>query len=102
MSAYNKLYNTSAWRKLRAKQLSNQPTCVRCHELGRTTQATVADHIVRHSGNEDLFYDPDNLQSLCTTCHNSYKRRLEVSGRVAGCTIDGLPLDKNHHWRKQQ
>ncbi|WP_327198035.1 HNH endonuclease [Sporanaerobacter acetigenes] len=27
------------------------------------------DHIEPHKGNEDLFYDINNLQSLCKSCH---------------------------------
>ncbi|NMA84113.1 MAG: HNH endonuclease [Epulopiscium sp.] len=28
------------------------------------------DHIKPHKGNEDLFYDINNLQSLCKSCHD--------------------------------
>jgi 5-methylcytosine-specific restriction enzyme A len=31
--------------------------------------ATVADHITPHKGDPVLFWDPDNLQSLCAACH---------------------------------
>lgn len=96
----SKLYNTPAWHRLRASQLRYEPYCCRCAALGRSAVASVADHINPHKGNEALFLDPDNLQSLCITCHNSYKRRLEMSGKVAGCTADGVPLDPKHHWFK--
>ncbi len=94
-------YNNAEWRKLRADQLREHPECRRCAQVGRYTRATVADHIKPHKGDHELFIDPDNLQSLCATCHNSYKRRLEVSGKVKGCDVYGLPLDPKHNWRNQ-
>lgn len=48
-----------------------------------------------------LFWDPDNWQSLCKFCHDSVKQRLERSGRIAGCSPAGLPLDPNHHWNRR-
>lgn len=39
-----------------------------------------ADHIRAHRGDEHLFWDPANLQTLCTSpCHNSAKQREERS-----------------------
>jgi len=39
--------------------------------------ATVVDHIIPHRGDEALFNDRNNLQSLCAPCHNRRKQRLE-------------------------
>ncbi|MEP2204764.1 MAG: HNH endonuclease signature motif containing protein [Tateyamaria sp.] len=39
--------------------------------------ATVVDHIIPHRGDEALFNDRNNLQSLCTPCHSRYKQRSE-------------------------
>ena len=58
--------------------------------------ATIADHIKPHHGNEALFYDPDNLQSLCAQCHGSAKALKEHKGLYPGCDVDGNPLDSNH------
>ena len=99
MSKHQHLYNAGAWHRLRHRQIKDEPRCCNCAKMGRVTVATVADHIVRHNGDHDLFHDPDNLQSLCTNCHNSYKRRLEVSGTIAGCDVNGIPLDPKHNWR---
>lgn len=60
--------------------------------------ATVVDHIKPHRGNQKLFWDKENWQSLCTKCHNSYKQRLEKSGADTGCDASGMPLDTSHHW----
>jgi len=32
--------------------------------------ATVVDHITPHKGDNDLFWDRANWQSLCESCHN--------------------------------
>ena len=35
----------------------------------------MVDHIIPHKGDEALFWDEDNLQSLCTPCHNQKTAR---------------------------
>jgi 5-methylcytosine-specific restriction enzyme A len=59
-------YNSSAWRKLRTQLLREYPICNNCKRL----PSTVADHItpVRLGGD---FWDLNNLQGLCASCHNS-------------------------------
>lgn len=69
-----------------------------CSVLGHVTAATVVDHKIPHKGDESLFFDDDNLQSLCKTCHDSAKQRLEKSGSLPGCDVNGWPLDPNSHW----
>jgi 5-methylcytosine-specific restriction protein A len=46
------------------------PLCVICAAKGYVKMANVVDHIIPHKGDKALFYDFDNLQSLCTRCHN--------------------------------
>ena len=94
---YSKLYASSRWRKLRAAQLMRQPLCEMCKEHGNVTAADTVDHKEPHRGDMDKFwYGP--LQSLCATCHNSHKQRLENGGGMMGCDEDGFPLDPEHHW----
>jgi len=31
--------------------------------------ATLVDHIIPHRGDNNLFWDEDNWQALCTECH---------------------------------
>ena len=59
-------YNTSRWRTLRRKQLEKQPYCALC---GSEIDLSV-DHIQNADGNEELFFDENNLQTLCRTCHS--------------------------------
>jgi len=89
------------WQKARDSYLRSHPLCVRCNEQGRIEAASVVDHIQPHKGDQSLFWDQANWQALCKTCHDSYKKRLELSGQVRGCTTDGLPIDPKHHWNRK-
>ena len=62
---------TARWRKARLLYLGYYPLCVRCKARNRVTSATVVDHIKPHKGDQKLFWDADNWQSLCAPCHNS-------------------------------
>lgn len=88
------------WQRARAAFLLLNPLCVMCEAKGRTTAASVVDHIVPHKGDEILFWDSANWQPLCRACHDSDKRRLELSGTVKGSNADGSPVDPSHHWNK--
>lgn len=69
---YHKMYNNARWDTLRARVLHDEPFCVECKHL-----ATVVDHIVPHRGDQKLFYDRNNLQALCKTCHDRKTARGE-------------------------
>jgi 5-methylcytosine-specific restriction protein A len=117
---WHHLYNTKAWYRLRSIQLRDHPFCAMCMEdagikvegrevqleqclakgIWPKAQANIADHIKAHKGDEALFFDPDNLQSLCKTHHDGAKAKFERSGVVIGCDADGWPKSKNHHWNK--
>jgi 5-methylcytosine-specific restriction protein A len=58
------------WQKERAAHLAANPLCVHCLARGRTTAASIVDHIIPHRGDPVLFRDPANRQSLCKTCHD--------------------------------
>ncbi|SDY86191.1 HNH endonuclease [Thermoactinomyces sp. DSM 45892] len=58
------------WRKAREYHLSMFPVCVVC---GRS--ATVVDHIKAHKGNHSLFWEPNNWQSMCASCHQAKTNR---------------------------
>jgi 5-methylcytosine-specific restriction protein A len=88
------------WQKARAAYLKKHPLCVNHERMGRVVAAVIVDHIIPHRGDKKLFWDVSNWQSLCKNCHDSYKQRLEKTGRVAGCDANGIPIDPNHHWNK--
>ncbi len=88
----------SRWQKARAAYLRKHPLCIEHSKLGQVVKATVVDHIKAHRGDMVLFWDSSNWQSLCKHCHDSHKQRLEKSGQILGCDVEGLPTDGNHHW----
>jgi 5-methylcytosine-specific restriction protein A len=57
------------WRETSAAYLAAHPLCRECEQLGRTTAATVTDHIVPHRGDMKLFWDAANWQPLCGFHH---------------------------------
>lgn len=58
------------WQKARKSYLTRHPLCVECLKQGKYVMATDVDHIKPHRGDKELFWDPDNLQSLCHSCHS--------------------------------
>ena len=104
-TAYRRLYKTARWRKLRLAQLSQEPLCRMCAEDGRTTLATVCDHVdPRTKDDPATFYDGP-FQSLCDEapwrCHSSRKQRIEALGYEPGCKEDGRPRDPAHPWNRR-
>jgi 5-methylcytosine-specific restriction enzyme A len=85
--ASKSLYATKRWLDLRVTVLRACPLCVECKKHGQLTAAQHVDHIKPHGGDIDLFFDEDNLQSLCKPCH-SRKTAKEDGGfgnaRLAG------------------
>ena len=65
-----------------------------CEKQGRTTAATVVDHIKPHKGDMELFWDSSNWQPLCKMCHDSIKAREEVRGEaLVVFGVDGYPIN---------
>jgi 5-methylcytosine-specific restriction endonuclease McrA len=98
---YRKLYNTPHWRRLREVALLRDSfTCQRCKcflKRGRTeAQSAVVHHLTPHKGNADLFFDIDNLQSVCWSCHSGVIQSEEARGYSAEIGEDGWPIDSNH------
>jgi 5-methylcytosine-specific restriction protein A len=58
--------NDPRWRLIRKRQLSKQPLCQACNDAGQLTPAKVVDHIDGDSFNNQ----PDNLASMCWSCHS--------------------------------
>lgn len=61
----------SRWQRESKAYLRAHPLCARCLAKGKYTKATVVDHIVPHRGDQKLFWDRSNWQSLCKSCHDS-------------------------------
>ncbi len=88
------------WQKARETYLKRHPLCFFCEQKGIITAATVVDHKIPHKGDTTLFWDTNNWQPLCKTCHDSTKKIMENRGVKLGADESGKPTDPNHHWNK--
>lgn len=70
-----------AWQRARRGYLLSYPLCVMCTAEVRITAAEVVDHIQPHRGDQQLFWDQSNWQSLCKAHHDSDKARQEHGTR---------------------
>lgn len=78
---WRRWYKTARWQRLRwAVLVRDMFTCARCQRLEADTSQLVADHRKPHRGDEALFWDEGNLWTLCKTCHDSWKQRVEGRG----------------------
>lgn len=92
MSKWSHLYNDVQWRKLRARQLRDDPLCRMCKARGQITLATICDHIEPHKGDIEKFW-AGPFQSLCKPCHDSDKQRIEKGGKPKPFIgLDGWPV----------
>lgn len=85
------------WQKARAAHLAEHPFCTYCLRDAGVTEvdpaqiilavtakglklpfATVVDHRIPHLGNQVLFWDRSNWQSLCASHHSRDKQREEA------------------------
>ena len=90
-----KFRNSRDWRdRLRPQQLQREPLCRHCALRNLIVPATEVDHIKEPRGDFKLQRDPANFQSLCASCHGVKTRGVELKG----CTVDGAPINPNHHW----
>ena len=63
--ANTELYNTARWRRLRKAKLELNPACELCG-----SQSNLQIHHKRPPrGDEVLFFNLDNLQTICINCH---------------------------------
>jgi 5-methylcytosine-specific restriction enzyme A len=66
-------YCTARWSYLRAQVLV--AAAYQCAQCGQVQQRLEVDHITKHDGNPQRFWDRANLQALCPTCHHAKTKR---------------------------
>lgn len=59
------------------------PQHSQCARDGRAVPGTDVDHIIPHRGDQSLFWDETNHQTLCSTCHKTIKAAAEQTGGEA-------------------
>lgn len=79
---------------MRLHRLQQEPLCRMCKErFNRIRPANVCDHIKPHKGDEVLFFDYSNTQSLCSECHDIHKHRAEIGAlERPEFGADGYPI----------
>lgn len=69
-----KRYKSKRWKKLRNQKLLLNPLCERCLEKGIYTSSYIIHHKEYITDinymDDNVFYNLDNLESLCLDCHN--------------------------------
>lgn len=98
--AYRHLYKTSAWRNGRLAFLAQNPLCTRCKANGRTTAATVVNHIKPHKGDLALFFSWENWEPVCKPHHDGLIQSDEKTGYLKGSDAQGRPRDPQHPWNR--
>jgi 5-methylcytosine-specific restriction endonuclease McrA len=88
-------YKLKRWLDMRESVLRSRPLCVMCERDGRVVAAVAVDHVKPHRGDADLFWFGE-LQGLCSPCHDSRKRAIELRGYDATVGADGWPTDAAH------
>jgi 5-methylcytosine-specific restriction protein A len=83
---------TSRWDRCRALYIAKHPLCALHEKRGELVEAKVVDHIVPHKGDQALFWEEANWQSLCWSCHNSVKQSEERGGSKPMIGADGWPI----------
>lgn len=92
-SAHARGYNRR-WERYRRAWLAEHPRCgdrasgpssehSACRRARRVIAGNHVDHIVPHHGDEALFWDPLNHQTLCVSCH-SRKTMQELNADLRG------------------
>jgi 5-methylcytosine-specific restriction protein A len=78
---WRKWYGTVRWARLRAFILLRD--IYTCRMCGRIATRPTVDHVEPHRGDPRLFWDPENLQTLCKSpCHDKHKQAQEVAGHA--------------------
>jgi hypothetical protein len=94
--AWQYLYHSAQWKRLRAHQLREHPLCKFCLKgRGEVVPARIADHVEPHGGDPNKFFLGE-LQSLCKSCHDSRKRFMEINGYAPDVGLNGWPIDPLH------
>ncbi|MCF1449725.1 HNH endonuclease [Agrobacterium vitis] len=88
-------YYTTRWRAIRAIQLKREPYCRMCRQQGKLKKGFICDHIERHSGNAEKFWNGP-FQTLCKKHHDATKQREEHRGFSTAMGANGWPTDPRH------
>ena len=86
-------YRSKVWRNARETQLNKQPLCQFHLNKGEIVAASVVDHIIDIKDDVYKALSPNNLCSLCVSCHN--RKTAEAQGWVK----ESLGKLVNNEWK---
>lgn len=66
-----------AWQQARLAHLAEHPLCVMCEAEGKVRVGSVVDHRIPHKGDQALFWDMKNWQTLCKPHHDGDKQAID-------------------------
>lgn len=88
-------YNARWEREARAYR-NDHPLCAECERQGRLVRGVLVDHVVPHKGDQTLFWDRSNWQTLCDACHRAKSAAEGAFGTAAaypaGLTRSVVPV----------
>lgn len=77
-----KKYRSKRWQKLRRFKLIQNPLCERCLKRGYYNAAKIIHHkeyvTDLNYEDDDVFFNIDNLESLCFDCHQKEHFKTKV------------------------
>lgn len=86
---YQRLLNSKRWKQLREWKLHKNPLCEICQQEGMVTSAIDVHHMTpcetarSLAEMEQLCFNPNNLQSLCISCHQRVHREANSHSLAA-------------------
>ncbi|WP_119270869.1 HNH endonuclease signature motif containing protein [Taklimakanibacter deserti] len=84
---WRKWYKTKRWAELRLQVFVRDLfTCKRkeCGRIEGNTSLLVAHHKRPHRGDETLFWDPENITTVCKDCHDGPIQAQERKEHITG------------------
>lgn len=75
-------YSLKRWKILRIATFKRDRfKCQECGLIDGNTSRLICDHKTPHRGEPDLFWDENNVHTLCKPCHDSIKQASERRAR---------------------
>ena len=77
---WRKWYHSAEWKRLRQRVfLRDLYTCQMCGRVEGNTSKLIGDHKTPHRGDRAMFFSDENVWTLCKSCHDGEKQKLERS-----------------------